>query len=139
VEIVLKNYLISGLIAGLASGIVMFIFHMSGLWELFSVSPFFEPVDMQTLALSNILQGSIWGIIFGVFYALFYDYIPSRGIKKGLIYGLIIWIIIFLRSTFIKVIHPYYFANYPIPEALASFFSIWITYGLLIGIIYKKE
>jgi len=132
----LKNFIIAGLIAGFASGIVMFIFHISGLWELFSIYPFFEPVNMQTLALSNIIQGSIWGVVFGVFYALFYDYVPGIGVKKGLIYSLIVWIIIFVRSTFIKIIHVYY--HTAILELFASFFAICIVYGLLIGYLYKK-
>jgi hypothetical protein len=135
----LKNYIIAGLIAGFVSGIVWFIFHISGLWDLFLVPPFFDPVDIQTLALIDIIQGSIWGIIFGAFYALFYDYIPAKGIKKGLYYGLIIWIIIFFRSTVIKTIHAYVFKQHIIPEAIASFFAICIAYGLLIGYLYKPK
>ena len=133
----MKNPIMVGLIAGFLSGISMFISSISGLYDLFSVLPVIFPVYMHTIALVNIIQGTIWGVIFGAFYALVYDYIPGKGVKKGLVYGLIIWIIVIIRPAFIGVVHGYY--RWAIPWTIVGFFSVAITYGLLIGFFYKKE
>ena len=70
------------------------------------------------------------------FYAVVYDYIPGIGIKKGLVYGLIIWAIVILRMCILLAIH--LFPQEAIALTIAGFFSLGITYGLLIGILYKK-
>jgi len=134
----LKSY-IAGLIAGIASAIVLIIFQISGLFELFSTTPilFVSHVNVQTIAQIQITLGIIWGIIWSVLYAFFYDYIPATGFKKGLVYGLMIWILSGLRLAVIHIPYGYYL--WTIPFALSTFFSIAITYGLLIGILYKKE
>ena len=140
----LKNYILAGLIAGFASGIVRLIFMISGLWELFSVHPliFYRtrtsiPFDIQTLTIFSILEGIIYGIILSVFFALFYNYIPGEGVKKGLVFGLIMWLFIGLRPAILNAIALYH--QYAIPQALSHLFGLGITYGLLIGILYKKE
>ena len=135
----LKNYIIAGLIAGFVTGIVKFIFASISLnvETQFLSGLFLIPVSINTAASVEIMHGIIWGVIFSVFYALFYDYIPGKGIKKGLVYGLFIWIIVIFRTAVIGMIHGYYL--WAIPWAFAGFFSIVITYGLLVGILYKKE
>ena len=132
----MKNFIIAGLIAGIVSGIVMTIFHISGLWELFSILPFIWPVEKQIYALSNITHFTIWGIIYGAFYAFFYDKIPGKGIKKGLFYGLIIWIIAPLHNAGVMAMYAYYLDA--IPYTFATFFSIGIVYGIVLGYLYKK-
>lgn len=133
----LKGY-IAGLIAGFASAIVMIIFNYSGLWEALSVYRYgYIPVDVQISVLFEIIYGTIWGIIWGVFYAYFYDTIPSKGVKKGLTYGLIIWMITGLRFAVISI--PYGGYLWTTPFAISTFFSIAITYGLLIGYLYKPK
>jgi len=136
----LKNPIIAGLIAGFASGIVATIFRISGFnEELFSIHPYYSsvPVNMQTIGQVEIIWGIIWGIIFTAFYALFYNYIPGKGIKKGLNYGIIVWAIAIFRQAIIGAVYGYY--QLSIIEAIVCFFSVGITYGLLIGILYKKE
>jgi len=132
----LKRAIMTGLIAGFGSGLVDFIFYNSGLFELFSVLPAILPMSTQNLAIYCIIQGVIWGNIFTVFYAIIYDYVPSTGIKKGLVYGFIIWIIVGLRIAIIQIVHLYH--QFAIPSVITAFFSLCITYGLLIGYLYKK-
>jgi len=134
----MKRIIISGLIAGVASAIVLIIFQISGLFELFSTTPILgvENVNVQTIAQIEITLGIIWGIIWSVLYAFIYDYIPAIGFKKGLVYGLIIWIISGFRLAVIII--PYGGYLWTTPFAISTFFSIAIVYGLLIGYLYKK-
>jgi len=132
----MKRVIISGLIAGVASGIMMIVFAISGLYELFSITPYFPPIDLQNIAQCEIISGIVWGMIWAGFYAFFYDYVPSKGIKKGIIFALIIWIISGFRYA--VTVSAYGFYLYTIPMAISTFFSIAITYGLLLGILYKK-
>jgi hypothetical protein len=134
----MKRVIIAGLIAGLLAGIVSMIFKISGLYDLFSVTPYaLVPFDVQTIAQVEIVWTVIWGVIWAAFYVIFYDYISSKGIKKGLIYGLIIWILVSFRPSILNFV--YGNGQWTIPDALTGFFSICITYGLLIGYLYKKE
>jgi len=133
----MKNAIIAGIIAGIASGIVMAVFAISGLYELFSVAQVPEIFNKQTLSLFNIIFSIVWGIVFGVFYAFFYDYIPSKGIKKGLVYGLIIWIITPIHNA--GVMAMYGAPILAIPYAIATFFSFCIVYGIVIAYAYKPK
>ena len=133
----MKNPIMAGLIAGFLSGISMFISSISGLYDLFSVFPGLMPYDVQTLAIFNIIHGSIWGIIFSIFYSLFYEYVPSKGIKKGIIYGIIIWIIAPIHRSGVAAMYGWHI--WAIPYTIATFISIGIVYGLVLGILYKKE
>jgi hypothetical protein len=132
----MKSSIIAGLVAGFAAGIVMFLFNISGLYELFSVLPQVFPVGTQTLALYNIIFYIVWGIIWSALYAFFYDYLPAKGVRKGLIYGLIIWIVAAMHDAGTSAMYGFY--AWAIPYALAAFFSIVIAYGLLIGALYRK-
>jgi len=132
----MKRAIVAGPIAGFVSGVVDLIFSISGLFGMFSVFPAFFPVDTQTLAINFITVGVIWGSIWGILYALFYEHIPAKGIKKGIVYGLIIWLIAPLNNWTTSAAFGYYL--WAIPYAVTSFFSICITYGILIGYLYKK-
>jgi hypothetical protein len=133
----MKRAIITGVIAGFASGIVMFFISISGIYELFSVLPVLLPVDIQTLAIYNIIYGILTGIVWGMFYAFFYDYIPGKGVNKGLVYGLIIWIISPIHN--VGAMAMYGLHMWAFPYAIVSFCSIGIVYGLVLGILYKKE
>jgi uncharacterized membrane protein YagU involved in acid resistance len=132
----LKKVIIAGLIAGFVSGIVNFIFDISGFYELFSVLPHVFPMTVESLAIHNMIQSIMWGIIFCAFYAVVYDHIPGIGIKKGLVYGLIIWAIVVLRMNILNAIHLY--IQFAITNTIAAFFSLGITYGLVLGYLYRK-
>jgi uncharacterized membrane protein YagU involved in acid resistance len=133
----LKKIIIAGVIAGFISSIVSIIFDISGFYELFSVLPHVLPMNVQSIVIFQIIQSIIWGIIFCAFYAVFYDYIPGIGIKKGLVYGLIIWAIAVLRMNILNAIHLY--IQFAVANTISAFFSLAITYGILIGALYKKE
>ena len=131
----MKRIIISGLIAGVASGVIMVLFAISGLYELFSVPPYWPPVDLQAIAQVEIISGIVWGMIWAGLYAFFYDTIPAKGVKKGLTYGLIIWIISGFRDAVTASAYGFYL--WTTPHAISTFFSICITYGFLIGYLYK--
>jgi len=66
----LKNFIIAGLIAGIASGIVFTIFNISCLWELFSILPLIWPAETLTIASlhnSGLYLGHNTGSIFRIF------------------------------------------------------------------------
>ena len=132
----MKRVIVSGLIAGVASSIVLVLFAISGLYELFSITSYVPPIDLRTIAQVEIISGIVWGMIWAGFYAFFYDYVPSKGIKKGIIYALMIWIISGFREAVVAI--PYGYHMWTIPYAIATFFSIVITYGLVLGYLYKK-
>ena len=135
---ILKNSIIAGLIAGFFAGIVATIIKISNFHDWFSITPYaYIPFNMHIIAQVEIIWHTVWGIIFGVFYALFYNYISGIGVKKGIIYGLIIWIIASFRFAVINAVYGYY--QWLIPDALSGFFSIGITYGLVLGYLYKPS
>jgi len=131
----MKNSIIAGTIAGFVSSVVMAVFEIGGLYKLFSTTLAGIPINIQTMLLYTIIYGVISGIIWGVFYAFFYDYIPSKGVKKGLIYGIIIWIISPIHNAGAGVMYGYF--SWAIPYAIATFFSIGIVYGIVLGYLYK--
>lgn len=131
----LKSFIVAGLIAGFVSGIVNTIFSISGVYALLSAAPLVFPVNIQTIVIHGITVGIIWGIMWSIFYEIFYDYVPAKGVKKGLIYGLIIWIIAPIHNAGVSAMYGYF--RYAIPYAFATFFSICITYGILLGYLYK--
>lgn len=133
----MKNSIVAGLIAGIISSVVVIILDFSGLWELLSVLRYAPtPVSKQTVLLVDTTWWIAWGIIWGAFYALLYDYVPGEGVKKGLIYGLVIWTIVFSRNA--VVLASYGLRLWAFLWALTGFFSIGITYGLVLGYLYKK-
>ena len=134
---ILRNPIITGFIAGFFAGIVSTIVKISSLYDWFSITPYgYVPFEMQIIVQVEMIWHLIWGTIFGVFYAFFYNYIPGEGIKKGIIYSLIIWMIVNFRFAVLYAVYGAY--QYTIPNALSGFFSIAITYGLLIGYLYKN-
>jgi hypothetical protein len=133
----MKRVIISGFIAGVTSSIVLVLFAISGLYELFSITSHIPPINLETIVQVEIISGVVWGIIWAGFYAFFYNYIPSKGVKKGIIYALMIWIISGFREAVVAI--PYGYHMWTIPYTIATFFSITITFGLLIGFLYKKE
>jgi hypothetical protein len=133
----MKRAIIVGLFAGFVSGIVQAVLDISGVWELFSTLYTYTPLSVQNILVSKVIVHSFWGIIWCLLYAFFYDYIPDEGIKKGVVYGFIVWIV---AATYpASIAFGYGFEKMFIPWLSTWFISIAITYGLLIGILYKKE
>ena len=136
----MKRAIIVGLIAGFIAGIVQAFLDISGIYQLFSDHPASLPISiylsMQNIMLSRIILYSLWGIIWGALYSFFYDHIPGKGLKKGLIFSLLVWIAVTFHPAIVIV--QYGFDEYFIPWVLTGFFSVCITYGLLIGYLCKK-
>lgn len=132
----MKHAIIVGFFAGFMAGIVQAFLDFSGIYELFSVIPAGFPLSMQNILLSRIILYSLWGIIWCALYSFFYDHIPGKGLKKGLIFSLLVWIAVTFHPAIVIV--QYGFDEYFIPWVLTGFFSVCITYGLLIGYLCKK-
>jgi len=137
----MKNAILAGAVAGavsvpafLAGGYVMGeigVFIPPGGMEIWTPSMF------MMLALAHLSLDIIWGVIFGLLFASLYGWIPGKGVVKGLYYGLLIWVIkdvcagSYLALTIFEV-------NSGIMLISAGFF-MWIVYGPVLGILYKKE
>ncbi|WP_455278410.1 hypothetical protein [[Eubacterium] cellulosolvens] len=135
----MKKGIVTGVIVGFISGIVMTIFDISDLFKLFSVTFAGLPLTLsvQDIFVFNTIYFVISGILWGVLYAFFYDSIPGKGVRKGIVFGLIIWIIAPIHNAGVAM-YLYGWYMFAIPYVIATFFSITITFGLLIGILYKK-
>ncbi|MCX6659978.1 MAG: hypothetical protein NTX81_06320 [Candidatus Bathyarchaeota archaeon] len=79
----------------------------------------------------------VWGIIFGYLYARFYDPIPGKGVMKGLYCGLLIWLVSNIRSVSINGLLPT-IAPWGISYLWCGFWAMVITYGPVLGALYKK-
>lgn len=85
--------------------------------------------------------GGILGGILGIVYSKFYKKIPGKGIKKGLFFGCMIgllsniWIAFgeYLRWLLIGL-------DVYLEVAIANTqgILIWVTYGLVLGLMYEK-
>lgn len=124
----------SGLIAGCIGGVVGLVFgligSMIGLYEIASI-----PITYiaGSFMLFSIIFGGIWGLLF----FRFYDSIPGVGITKGLLFGLMLWM---LKDLMTGSYIAFSLANIPIATTIMfGGFFLQAVYGLIIGVIYKKE
>jgi len=94
--------------------------------------------SIETVAIISLGANFFWGIVFGIIYARLYDSIPSKGIWKGLIYGIMIYLFsnIYLVSYGIAYGDPFVI-NWNI-GAIGGIY-VFITFGVIVGILYKKE
>jgi len=101
-------------------------------WKLGTASLEFSFLIAQ--AGTHIVINMIWGAIFGAIFAKVYNVVPSKGITKGLYYALVVYLITsFHIST--------YLAAYAIFQyAISMGFGVVqaITYGIILGYLYKK-
>jgi len=129
----MKRGVVAGAVAGLASGIAGVLFAAIGSQiGIFGTPPNITPMEFTIYWL---IITTIFGAIFGVIYAKVYDSIPGKGILKGLTAGLAIWLIKDIATGA-------YLGAERAPVSVVAIiwvgFFIWVVYGLVIGILYKK-
>jgi hypothetical protein len=117
---------VSGLVAGIASGLIVFISDniLAGIG-----------LSSGMVYFNEILVNLIWGLIFGVIFSRIYNMIPGKGILKGLCYGLLVFLFIgFRESIWIAAYASHILAmSIGFADLLAS-----ITYGLILGMLYYE-
>lgn len=135
----MKQSLVIGAIAGYIVGLI-FILFAAIFTRIRIIDP---PVSLEIwhgsyglIIVASMLLGVIWGMIFGAVYSLLYNCIPGKGVLKGLNYGIFIWLVIDIAaSSFIALIG--IGINYALSLIFFGFF-MWVTYGLILGSLYKK-
>ena len=141
----MQNGYQKGMIAGAISGVIMGILVtpiyvisiLIGVSEIL-VSEAVWDLSMYMLTISaHVSLGLIWGIIFGLLYSKYYESTPGKGVMKGLYFGLIIWIVKDLAAGS--------YTAFILQEGQTAKFLIyygffmWIIYGLILGMLYKKS
>jgi hypothetical protein len=94
-----------------------------------------SPIPVVEWTIYWLVITLVFGTIFGMMYEKVYDSIPGKGIMKGLIAGLAIWLIKDIATG------AYLGAERAKVSVIAIIwvgFTIWIVYGLVIGLLYKK-
>jgi len=135
----MKSSVAVGFIAGIVGAITSIVFAMiGGAIGIWAAHPGGIPTNMIA---SNFAVDVIFGIIFGVIYAMFYNSIPGKGVMKGLIFGMILYLICNIRAV---AIFGSYAGLSPVNVIWAQVFSwvgffFFITTGLVLGALYKKE
>ena len=124
----------AGAVAGLAGGISGVIFGAIG----YQLGLYGTPPDVTIMEWSVywIIITVIFGAIFGLIYEKMYDCIPKEGIWKGITAGLAIWLI---KDIATGVYLGFERAPVSVIAIIWVGFFIWIVYGLIIGILYKKK
>ena len=125
---------IAGLIAGIMPGIVYTIFMQIAVSMGLYDSQFPIPTVAQNAYGANILLSVIFGAICGIIYSRAYFVIPGKGISKSILYILILWLISWIRMATFAAAYGFYLNS--VTYIFADFFR-WITYGLLLGILYE--
>ena len=133
--------MIAGAIAGAVDNItsvaVMIVAFTIGLMEPAGRPDIWSLELYITWATSHLSLNIIWGIMFGIVYVWLYDKIPREGIQKGIIFGLIFYYLLsgVRAASFLGSYAEYYFAK---GFAGIGLFAA-ITYGLVLGYLYKKR
>lgn len=137
----MKNAILAGAIAGLVSGIVSSLLVFVGLSiGLLGANIIVSASQLQKTnsAIYIILLTVIFGTLVALIYSKFYDSIPGEGLKKGLYFGLMIW--------FVKDIMAAAYIAMPMMQPaiigvnlIVVGFYVWVIYGLVLGVLYKKE
>jgi len=127
---------IAGVVAGIVGVVCSAIFSNLGIIEVI-VSP--EIWDFSLMVLFSIAFTTlalIWGLIFGGIYTIVHDSIPRKGVIKGLLFGLIIWVIKDISAgSFLYLVNLEYSSAI---RLIVIGLPMWITYGLVLGYLYKK-
>jgi hypothetical protein len=128
----MKSGIVVGAIAGLVAGIVGIIFAFIG--DMIGLFP--GPADPMVAAIASIILSIIFGAIFGMLYEKLYDSCPGEGIMKGINGGLIIWLV---KDIAAGAFVGFVYGNIGIATFLIFVgFFMWIAYGALLGMLYKK-
>ncbi|WP_455276204.1 hypothetical protein [[Eubacterium] cellulosolvens] len=135
----------SAILAGAIAGAVMDIGFITSAYVFANIGVLEPPggsmeiwgPSMWLLAtLAHLSLGIFWGMILGVVYAYLYSLIPGKGAVKGLCFGFSIWIFkdILAGSYLALTMNEVGSATILI---IVGFF-MWIVYGPVLGILYKK-
>jgi hypothetical protein len=140
----MKSSVLSGFIAGLASGLLTFI--MAAIAHGYKIYPFIIelthefPLELEppilSLAISDITLGIIWGIVFGIIYSKVYKSIPGVDMEKSINFILIVWLIAWFPASLFWLGY-----GFDIPETYASAllrFIQLLLYGIFLGTLYQK-
>jgi len=124
-----------GAIAALIGSIAIFIAEVL-LWNPIDFPQYMTDVSFLISQFgTHAFINMVWGIGWGVLYVMFYDRIPGNRISKGIIFSMILYFILDIRWAIIWLY--YGFINWFISFGNGIFFHL--VYGLLIGILYRKE
>ena len=130
----MKNAVLAGLIAGLITGIICAIIgHTYYSMRLVE----FTQGTLIELTVSLAVLTVIFGVAFALIYSRFYSLIPGDGARKGAFFGLMIW---FIKDVAAGAYVTFVARNIGIGiDFIIGGLYMWVIYGLLIGILYKKE
>jgi len=135
----MKSGIIAGAIAGLVAGIVA---SFIGVPIIFKLGLYYNPfallsshiIPFTTIAANEIINNLIWGVIGGVIYSKASRVIPGNALSKGLVYGLVGYLI--YNIYFAIIFTPFLLLDVVATHVIYGL-SIWIPYGLVLGIIYE--
>jgi hypothetical protein len=145
VEYKMRSGLLPGAIAGFVGGAV------GGILIPVGAAMGFIPDAPKTLTFdfflseagSHILVNMVWGLVFGAIFAKVYNLVPSKGLLKGICYGLIVYLIADVQYgvylTLYGVKHgSSLFALYMAYSLLFGGFFVFLFFGVVLGLLYRK-
>jgi len=125
----MKSGVAAGAAAGVVAGIVGIVF------GLVCVPIGFWCAITNQAAVALIVITIIFGAIFGAMYSRFHDLVPGKGVSKGVYFGLMIWLVNITAGAYVALVG----GEVPTASSLIIFgFFIWIVYGAVLGVLYKK-
>jgi len=131
----LTRRITKGAIAGFIGGAIAFILVVI-LIDMIGIPYMFHRIHFYPSHISAYALGVMWGSIFGALYAIFFDRIPRTGVMKGLYFGLILWIIANIRPALLMASH---WGNHWVIAFTVIGIFIFSSYGLVLGVLYKKK
>jgi hypothetical protein len=128
-----KNALVAGAVAGLVGSIVAVLFALLGM--SIGLLGALTGSIINALTAATVLS-IVFGAIFGSIFSKFHDSVPGKGVRKGLYFGLMLWLMVDIcAGAYVGL------ALLLIPVTIwliYTGFFFWITYGAVIGGLYKK-
>jgi hypothetical protein len=144
--------MIAGAIAGIAKGIVTVMVLTLGvimglanarfMGFISSAPEGFLKMDFFIFLIPTIEWNIIWGAVFGFAFAMVYDRIPKKGIVKGIIFSFLFYFILGdIRAA--QILWGYRYLGEVLLDmakgfTLSGIFAT-ITFGIILGYLYKKE
>jgi hypothetical protein len=141
----MENPIQAGAIAGLVGGVVGFIC-MNMFPAIFPTIEIFELLGSYTTLLDVVIVlaavlvlNMIWGGIQGIIFSHFHNKIPGKGVSKGLVFGLIIFLIVDAHPvSFLTALSKYEYLIRTVFQYAFYGFFVQISYGAVLGVLYKK-
>ena len=143
----MKNPILAGSIAGIFGGIGatfgwFIAYNTRTVIGIMNLSPELQlPISFWiSHVTTEVLIHILFGALFGLIYSKLYDWIPGRGVFKGLIYAFLIYLISNIRPVILFIAHDFSFwTAMPFAEGLSFVgFFVFLFYGIVLGILYKK-